>query len=160
MDLSPFPLLQSPGHRRFFAIDDQLIAPPHGPFGNAFAGRLGSLSAGTHEYAIEVADLPGNLLGATMDGKILIDRDAAGFGWFVDPTPGDDEEFTLDGLGSLVARQNTAADGRADLLTTVMHELGHVLGYNHADEGLMDDLLPLGTRRTDATDKVFAGYGQ
>ncbi|MCG2684556.1 MAG: hypothetical protein L6306_13200, partial [Planctomycetales bacterium] len=98
--------------------------------------------------------------GATTDGKILIDHDAAGYGWFVDPTPGDDEEFIGDNLGPLLARQNTVADGRADLLTTVMHEMGHILGYNHADEGLMDDLLPLGARRTAATDKVFAGYGQ
>ncbi len=122
---------------------------------------LGSrVSTALSGVSIQVADLPGNLLGATTDGTILIDRDAAGYGWFVDPTPGDDEEFILDDLGSLVARQNTAADGRADLLTTVMHEFGHTLGYDHADEGLMDDLLPLGTRRTDATDEVFAGYGE
>ncbi|MBU4273405.1 MAG: hypothetical protein KKA28_16220, partial [Planctomycetes bacterium] len=212
------------------AVDGNAVATIYGPYGNAYAGLLGQLTAGTHAYAIQatdttgqtsmlngtfsvlaaltleasaaptgsadaltdaelasitaeaahrleallgsrgstalsgvsiqVADLPGNLLGATTDGKILIDHDAAGYGWFVDPTPGDDEEFIGDNLGPLLARQNTVADGRADLLTTVMHEMGHILGYNHADEGLMDDLLPLGARRTAATDKVFAGYGQ
>ena len=118
------------------------------------------MTVGLIDVQVEVADLPGNLLGATTDGKILIDRDAARFGWFVDPTLAADEEFILDDLGSLLARKNTTADGRADLLTTVMHELGHVLGYNHADEGLMDDLLPLGTRWTSATDEVFGGYGE
>lgn len=90
-----------------------------------------------------------------------MDRDAAGFGWFVDPTPGDDVEFAvqLDAY-SLAADQDSPAALRADLLTTVMHEFGHVLGYDHADEGLMDDLLPLGTRRTSATDEVFGGYGE
>ncbi len=121
-----------------------------------FGGRVSTALGGV---SIQVADLPGNLLGATMDGTILIDRDAARFGWFVDPTPAADEEFILDDLGSLLARKNTAADGRADLLTAVMHEFGHVLGSGHADEGLMDDLLPLGTRRT-ATDEIFAWYGE
>ena len=90
-----------------------------------------------------------------------VGRDAAGFGWFVDPTPDDDVEFAvqLDAY-SLAADQDSPAALRADLLTTVMHEFGHVLGYDHADEGLMDDLLPLGARRTAATDKVFGGYGQ
>ena len=33
------------------------------------------------------------LLGETVGNTILIDRDAAGYGWFVDPTPADDVEF-------------------------------------------------------------------
>ena len=35
------------------------------------------------------------MLGAEADGKILIDDDAAGYGWFVDPTPHQDEEFAI-----------------------------------------------------------------
>ena len=34
-----------------------------------------------------------------------------------------------------------------DLLTVVLHELGHVLGHDHTDRGVMQGLLPLGTRR-------------
>jgi hypothetical protein len=45
---------------------------------------------------------------------------------------------------------------RADLLTTVMHEMGHVLGSDHAADGLMSAFLPLGQRRTAAVDELFA----
>ncbi len=122
-----------------------------------FGSRAATALAGV---SVEVTDLPGKLLGATTDGKILIDDDAAGYGWFVDPTPGEDEEFAWLASDVLSARSDTAAEGRADLLTTVMHEMGHVLGFEHADEGLMFETLPLGVRRlpseTNVLDHVFA----
>jgi hypothetical protein len=34
-----------------------------------------------------------------------------------------------------------------DLLTAVMHELGHVLGYDHSEAGLMRESLVPGVRR-------------
>jgi hypothetical protein len=38
-----------------------------------------------------------------------------------------------------------------------MHEIGHVLGYKHGDGGIMQEMLPLGTRRLwpDAVDAAF-----
>jgi hypothetical protein len=97
----------------------------------------------------EVVDLPGNMLGRALPNAIQIDVDAAGFGWFVDATPNDDLEFMVDSSTSqLVADAGSPAHERVDLLTTVMHELGHVLGFQHTDlDGLMDEELPLGTRR-------------
>jgi hypothetical protein len=95
----------------------------------------------------QVADSPGTLLGQALRHTILIDRDATGFGWFVDLTPREDEEFsgaTHD--GRLAAGPGTEADGRMDLLTAVMHELGHVLGYEHSDAGLMRESLLPGVR--------------
>src|SRR5207249_4810803 len=44
-------------------------------------------------WKFRLADLPGNQLGFTSGGKIWIDRDAAGVGWFIDATPADDAEF-------------------------------------------------------------------
>ena len=51
-----------------------------------------------------------------------------------------------------------------DLLTVVMHELGHVLGYDHDDDGVMAETLAAGVRRTDvdhghvaSVDNIFHG---
>ena len=98
---------------------------------------------------VELADLPGDLLGETATNLVRIDRDAAGHGWYVDPTPGFDEEFwRVDGSTHLTALPESPAAIRADLLTSVMHELGHVLGYEDSTtRDLMDGFLSLGTRR-------------
>jgi hypothetical protein len=114
--------------------------------------------AGMSGMTIQVADLPGTMLGETVGNTILIDRDAAGYGWFVDPTPADDSEFA-DVLGphaSAVSKTGPAAN-RVDLLTTVMHEMGHMLAYNDDAAGdLMNSTLPLSVRRTALVDEAFA----
>jgi hypothetical protein len=43
---------------------------------------------------IRIADLGGTTLGLTSGNTIWLDDNAAGWGWFVDPTPSDDSEFT------------------------------------------------------------------
>ena len=102
-------------------------------------------------YAI--SDLPSSYLGLAEENTIYLDRDAAGHGWFVDPTPADDLEFDP---YTLSATDDSPAANRVDLLTTVMHEMGHLLGYDHADNDLMSAILPLGVRRLAAVDEVFA----
>jgi hypothetical protein len=74
----------------------------------------------------------------------------AGYGWFIDAAPWEDGEFTrwtspTEGH----AAAGSAIAGQADLLTVVMHELGHVLGLAHRDDSMsvMSDTLELGTRR-------------
>ena len=98
---------------------------------------------------IQVADLPSELLGETEGKTILIDRDASGYGWFVDPTPYEDAEFTKAiGSGSLQAADPSPAAHRVDLLTAVMHEMEHELGLSHTlAPDLMNAILPLGVRR-------------
>jgi hypothetical protein len=76
----------------------------------------------------EIVDLDGSTLGYTGGTTVQIDLDAAGIGWFVDITPSDDDEFIAQGDGSLLADPTGQANGGIDLLTVVMHELGHILG--------------------------------
>ncbi len=90
-----------------------------------------------------IADLPGSTLALTVDDTVIIDADAAGHGWFVDDSPYQDSEFLPQGNDSeLVARESSAAYGDTDLLTVVMHELGHVFGFEDLNpEANPDDLM-------------------
>jgi hypothetical protein len=60
------------------------------------------------------------------------------------------------GNGELVARRNSDAAGRMDLLTAVMHEMRHLLGLDQDHHGLMDDELPAGVRRNPDDDVAQA----
>ncbi|NEQ48475.1 MAG: PKD domain-containing protein [Leptolyngbya sp. SIOISBB] len=68
--------------------------------------------------------------GHPIAGTILIDNDANGTGWFIDPTPLDNSEFRIQNSEfNLQATADSAAYGRYDLLTTLLHELGHLAGF-------------------------------
>ena len=99
-----------------------------------------------------IADLPGARLGEASGTTITLDVDAAGYGWFVDATPEANEEFEPQAPGGLLADASGPAAERMDLLTAVMHELGHVLGHGDLDDDLlsndvMNGWLPAGVRR-------------
>jgi VCBS repeat-containing protein len=100
-------------------------------------------SASLDEVTFQIADLPGLALGHVVGHRIILDADASGYGWFVDPTPYDDVEFGLQLSDmKLLAGVSSVAHDRMDLLTVVMHELGHVLGFEDLDpETHPDDLM-------------------
>ena len=98
-----------------------------------------------------ITNLPGAELGEAVGNTIYLDINAAGYGWFVDPTPSNDSEFTTPG--------NQGEMNRMDLLTVLEHELGHILGYDHTGTGLMSPTLATGIRETPTAviDQFFAG---
>ncbi len=126
---------------------------------NRLIAALGTqVSNALDQICIHIADLRDGILGQTSGSTVKIDDDGAGYGWFVDSTPVDDSEFGAAGDSySLVANAGSSAESRVDLLTTVMHEMGHILGYSDESLGdLMDGALPLATRRAELLDRVFA----
>ncbi len=94
--------------------------------------------------SITIANLDASgALGFAGSRAIVIDDDAAGFGWHTEKT--------------------TPSANRFDLLTVIAHELGHILGRSDLDPGLfagdlMSGELGLGTRhsRLGAIDDFFA----
>jgi len=81
--------------------------------------------------------------------RARLDLNAAGWGWFVDPTPHDDSEFRKPG--------DQGEQKHMDLLTVLMHEMGHVLGLDH-DDGVMQETLDAGTRLSPSRlDLLLAG---
>jgi hypothetical protein len=112
----------------------------------------------------DVGALPGAVLGLTdvNANEVTLSPDAAGYGWFVDTTPLQDEEFTTSTPGTaLTAPAGSPAAGKMDLLTVVLHEMGHLIGLpdrNTANAGdLMAETLATGLRRTEALDAIFSG---
>jgi hypothetical protein len=102
--------------------------------------RLAALAA----QQIIVVDLAPGELGWQEGNTIAIDADASGYGWFVDATPSSDSAFAPGAVGS-------PAQGRVDLLTVLIHEMGHVLGYSEDSDAantVMSLDLPVGVRRS------------
>ena len=98
---------------------------------------------------VQLGDLPGLLLGETIGDTIIIDADAAGWGWFVDATPLANSEFPLIlAKGVFAANPGSPAYGHMDLLSTVLHELGNAMGFaEDAGQDVTGATLQAGLRR-------------
>jgi hypothetical protein len=93
-----------------------------------------------HGIDILIADLGGTTLGVASGHTIWLDDNAVGWGWFVDRTPGDDSEFATPG--------NQGEKDHMDMLTVLEHEVGHLLGYEHEQNSVMQETLSAGERLT------------
>ncbi|HEY0044795.1 MAG TPA: tandem-95 repeat protein [Allosphingosinicella sp.] len=121
----------------------------------ADAGATPDQIAAMRAVQFGVSDMTGVFVGASTNGLIVVDNDAAGRGWFVDATPGEDSEY--EGSGTrLTADAGGAAEGKIDLLTVLMHELGHQIGLDDeyqsaATSDLMYGYVNAGERRLPAS---------
>jgi regulation of enolase protein 1 (concanavalin A-like superfamily) len=102
-----------------------------------------------------IGDLGPNYLGLfTPEHTIQLDDDGAGWGWFIDASPASNDEFlSTDEAQVFTAAAGNSAGGRMDLLSAVMHEIGHFLGFDgdHVPEravAVMSEDLETGIRRT------------
>jgi hypothetical protein len=105
------------------------------------------------DVRVELMDLDGPYLARAAADVIRIDLDATGYGWFVDATPQDDHEFAFDAArGEWLATSEGRASGRIDLLSVMMHEIGHLRGEDHAaadadPANVMHETFGVGMRR-------------
>ncbi len=81
---------------------------------------------------------------------VWIDSTASGAGWFVDSTPDDNSEFhENESWLVLPSKIQSLAARNVDLLSVVMHEFGHILGFEHREliaDGVMSEFMVPGTR--------------
>ncbi len=125
----------------------------------ADAGASDAQLAAMRATSFSIAEMSGLYLGSSSAGNVTVDSDGAGHGWFLDTTPGEDSEYHGSGT-RLAADAGGDAAGRMDLLTVLMHELGHQVGLdddynvNQADE-LMYGYANRSERRLPAADDLI-----
>jgi hypothetical protein len=93
--------------------------------------NAGASAALLDSTQVIIGNLPAGVAGQTLGNQITLSADGAGWGWFVDPTPMDSLEFINTSSSQLIAPADSAASGKLDLLTVLIHELGHRLGLAH-----------------------------
>lgn len=108
----------------------------------------------------EIADLAYDRLGEAGGDLIRIDDDALGNGWFTGTDEASDALFdNVHAATRRVTSPEASAAGRLDLLTTVLHEMGHTLGLGDTiapqdRDSIMYGVLMRGERRLPAKDQA------
>jgi hypothetical protein len=106
------------------------------------AGISGDDLARLQAVTFGTADLPDGQLASTSANAVQIDESAAGYGWYVDPTPMEDSEFNVAvPQRELQANEYSTAFGKVDLMTVIMRQLGSV--YRQGKESIPQTLETL-----------------
>ena len=92
--------------------------------------NLGALIASAHQTLTGFTDLPATALGQTTgegtSAQITLDQNAAGHGWYTEPTALDSSDDYLPTSNPEVwqAKAASAAAGKMDMLSVLLHEYG------------------------------------
>ena len=107
--------------------------------------------------SVTFADLQGAALGQTTGTTITLDTTASGYNWFIETTPADNSEFLpTSNPNEWVAKAGSAAAGKMDMLSVLLHEYGHALGINHSADpnDFMGTTLTAGVRRLPSAEEM------
>jgi Ca2+-binding RTX toxin-like protein len=98
---------------------------------------------------VDIGTLTEGMIGLTQGDLITIDSTADGWGWFTDTSLAGNNEFEWTSTpGVLTAEAGSAASGKVDLLSTLLHEMGNVMGFpEDSGQDVTGDVLAAGERR-------------
>ncbi|HKP03564.1 MAG TPA: putative Ig domain-containing protein, partial [Chthoniobacterales bacterium] len=127
----------------------------------AATGLSSEQGAALDRLQFDVADLAALYLGSAGADHIKLNRKAGDQEWFVDAPPMTDGQFgKVISATQRFTEPEAAPAGRVDLLTAIMHEMGHALGlpdsYDVKDrENVMYGFLTSGERRLPANGQAI-----